>query len=154
MTYVRWYNPSQAFTAKHVSYPQLTATPLKAYCSAIWRIQFCIPFWLVDLSNTPIFLWEHFLKILVNKINFNLQILHSDGFDGKLCYFTSHISVLTNIVWLSSVNKIKNYLMKLFRYRFVSISSLKGKNHLFVEWQNSSSTDLIFFGLGRNLGSH
>ncbi len=24
--FVRWYNPSQAFTAKHVSYPKLTAT--------------------------------------------------------------------------------------------------------------------------------
>ena len=26
MDFISWYNPSQAFTAKHVSYPQLTAT--------------------------------------------------------------------------------------------------------------------------------
>ncbi len=28
MDFARWYNPSQAFTVKHVSYPQLTATVL------------------------------------------------------------------------------------------------------------------------------
>ena len=27
MDFVRWYSPSQAYSAKHVSYPQLTATP-------------------------------------------------------------------------------------------------------------------------------
>ncbi len=26
MDFISWYNPSQAFTAKHVSYPRLTAT--------------------------------------------------------------------------------------------------------------------------------
>ena len=30
MDFVRWHNPSQAFTTKHVSYPQLTATQSKA----------------------------------------------------------------------------------------------------------------------------
>ena len=28
MDFISWYNPSQAYTVKHVSYPQLTATPL------------------------------------------------------------------------------------------------------------------------------
>ena len=27
MNFISWYNPSQALTEKHVSYPQLTATP-------------------------------------------------------------------------------------------------------------------------------
>ncbi len=26
MDFISWYNPSQAYTVKHVSYPQLTAT--------------------------------------------------------------------------------------------------------------------------------
>ncbi len=40
MDFISWYNPSQAFTAKHVSYPRLTATLIMGW--TLWKN--CIPF--------------------------------------------------------------------------------------------------------------
>ncbi len=77
---MKWYSPSQALTAKHVPYPQLTATePTSQVFSQVLN-----PYWIIKISNFSIFQAAR-IPLTEQEVDELIWKLDQDG-DGEIDY--------------------------------------------------------------------